>query len=219
MEVGDRDLRNSLDKVLGEVAQLRTTVKALEEQLSEDPDNDPTSKRHKFRLIVPSTSSVEVEGSATELIARRDLVIAFLVDLFGGATSSNATHGAYRANDGSVVFEQVLSVTSFCADAEFEMHNEAVVDKAHDFCTEWGQECIGLEIDGVLSYVEPVAPGRRRMSLVPPNNRSLLVQMHALDQPHRSVSKRSVVLDGCYGLTSSFDELDDESCDEREILH
>jgi len=180
------DLRVTIAKVFRELAQLKTRLDKVEDGLPEDSESDLTSKSHMIRIIVPSTSHVNAEGSIEEFEARRHLVIGFLVGLFGGATASNPSHGAYRAEDGSLVTEQVVGVTSFCTPAEFEEHSVAVVLKVGKLCREWGQECIGLEMDGVLSYIEPSQAPGRRMSLVPISSRSSLFEMHTLAHPNRS---------------------------------
>lgn len=223
-----RDIRKELEEVIRreveeqirkEVGEIRRT---FDDRIKDESDNsglladnsqyldyspedknhvsDPTFKTHEIRMIIPSTSYMSVKGSVEVLEARRDLVIAFLVGWFGGATSTNPTLGAYKGNDGSVITEQVLSVTSFCTAAEFHRSSPAIIQKAEDFCTKWGQECIGLELDGVLRYISPNhhadhAP-TRNVSFIATGGRASLIEMYDRNYSGR-LSLKKMNLQSC----------------------
>ena len=76
----------------------------------------------KVRIYVPSTVNVR-ERASKELIHK--WVIAtheFLTGKFGGATSQEGL-GSYKANDGTLVIEDVVIVTAFASkvtDADIE---------------------------------------------------------------------------------------------------
>ena len=110
------------------------------------------------RVIVPSTQDVSGKISAEEMQARCDQVISCMAATFGGATASAPQHGAFRADSGEIVFEEVQSVTSFCTQALWQEHVVTVRTKVGKLCAEWGQECIGLEFAGFLEYIYPAPP-------------------------------------------------------------
>jgi len=110
------------------------------------------------RMIVPSTQDVSGKISEAEMKMRCDQVISFMSATFGGATASAIQRGAYRADSGEIIFEEVQSVTSFCTQALWEEHVEMVRGKVAEFCDEWGQECIGLEFAGFLEYIYSTPP-------------------------------------------------------------
>mmetsp|Transcript_13104 Transcript_13104/g.28875 ORF Transcript_13104/g.28875 Transcript_13104/m.28875 type:complete len:215 (-) Transcript_13104:191-835(-) len=208
-----------LDQLIREVAELKTRLDKYESTLDGNAANDPSVKKHKFRIIIPSTTGVSEEGSTENFEARRALVLEFLVRLFGGATCSNPCHGAYRAEDGSVVTEQVVSVTSFCTATEFRSLSPTVIRMVEGLCGEWGQECIGLEMDGVLTYVEPRRSAAihsaaaaqnpyRRLSLLSNSNRSSLIEMHCLANPGRPSDTSQI--SSLLKVLEAFDLDDDE---------
>jgi hypothetical protein len=83
---------------------------------------------------------------------RVDEVKKYLATLFGGFSSSSV-EGGFLASDGKVVKENVERVVSFAPKEEFEKNKEALVQKASEWATKWGQEAIGLEHEGDLYYV------------------------------------------------------------------
>jgi hypothetical protein len=83
---------------------------------------------------------------------RVDEVKKYLATLFGGFSSSSV-EGGFLASDGKVVKENVERVVSFAPKEEFDKNKEALVQKASEWATKWGQEAIGLEHEGDLYYV------------------------------------------------------------------
>ena len=88
---------------------------------------------------------------------------------FGGATAAGTETGAYRADNGKIVYEEVVSVTTFATPQLWETHCHAVRAAVVGLCKEWGQECMGLEFDGVLEYVMAEEPSAEELwkSVVP----------------------------------------------------
>lgn len=103
-------------------------------------------------VYVPSTQDVDKVVSKSEMKLRVDEVKKYLATLFGGFSSSSV-EGGFLASDGKVVKENVERVVSFAPKGEFEKNKEALVQKASEWATKWGQEAIGLEHEGDLYYV------------------------------------------------------------------
>lgn len=103
-------------------------------------------------VYVPSTQDVNKVVSKSEMKLRVDEVKKYLATLFGGFSSSSV-EGGFLASDGKVVKENVERVVSFAPKGEFEKKKEALVQKASEWATKWGQEAIGLEHEGDLYYV------------------------------------------------------------------
>jgi len=103
-------------------------------------------------VYVPSTQDVDKVVSKSEMKLRVDEVKKYLATLFGGFSSSSV-EGGFLASDGKVVKENVERVVSFAPKADFEKNKEALVQKASEWATKWGQEAIGLEHEGDLYYV------------------------------------------------------------------
>mmetsp|Transcript_62640 Transcript_62640/g.73248 ORF Transcript_62640/g.73248 Transcript_62640/m.73248 type:complete len:236 (+) Transcript_62640:108-815(+) len=125
------------------------------------------------RIIVPSTQDVSGKISKEEMTKRCDQVLEILSHLFGGATASGLQRGAYRAETGKIVYEDVKSVTSFCTKELWKENVGQVRAKVADLCREWGQECMGMEFAGYLEYVYAEEPSAEKLwdSIVPRLNK------------------------------------------------
>ena len=121
------------------------------------------AKSVPIRVIVPSTQKVDAEITPEAMQARVDLVLEFMSQLFGGATASAPQRGAYRADDGHMVYEQVRSVMSFCTPAQWKLNHESVRGHISGLCGQWGQECIALDFAGVLEYVYATEPSAEEL--------------------------------------------------------
>lgn len=106
----------------------------------------------EISVYVPSTKDVDKVISKSEMKLRVDEVKKYLATLFGGFSSSSV-EGGFLASDGKVVQEDVEKVVSFAPKEDFEKNKEALVQKASEWATKWGQEAIGLEHEGDLYYV------------------------------------------------------------------
>ena len=103
-------------------------------------------------VYVPSTQDVDKVVSKSEMKLRVDEVKKYLATLFGGFSSSSV-EGGFLASDGKLVKENVERVVSFAPKEDFDKNKEALVQKASEWATKWGQEAIGLEHEGDLYYV------------------------------------------------------------------
>ena len=74
-------------------------------------------------------------------------------ELFGGATAQVA-EGAYKADDGSLIVEDVVLVFAM-TDRDSEVrHHAAVLALAQEMATDMRQECVSVEIDGGMIFKE-----------------------------------------------------------------
>ena len=102
-------------------------------------------------VYVPSTQGDRVIDEA-EFAARRDETADLLSSLFGGCREALAT-GRYRANDGTMVAEQVAVLTGFGAADDFERKRKEFLAWLIDKRDDWGQEALGFEFEGDLWYL------------------------------------------------------------------
>lgn len=128
-------------------------------------------------IVVPSTSKVSVQCTEGELATRRTEALTFLAHQFGGATAKAPHLGAYRAFDGSMVYEQGVVVESFTTPEKWVTCSEAVRQQVQQWCREWGQECIALTVLGTMEFL--VAPGEHDPELL---GKSVLRRIQILHQ-------------------------------------
>lgn len=102
-------------------------------------------------VYVPSTEGSRVIEPA-EFATRRDEAADLLVSLFGGCRESLAT-GRYRAEDGSIVSEEVAVLTGFGDADDYERKRQEFLRWLIDKREEWGQEALGFEFEGDLWYL------------------------------------------------------------------
>ncbi len=106
---------------------------------------------NKVSLYVPSTVDIRqsLTESATEEYVNRSL--RFLANLFGGATALSA-QGAWEAQSGDLVTEQVTIVYAF-SDTLTSDHLTAVRQFCEALKRELRQEAVAVEINGELFFV------------------------------------------------------------------
>mmetsp|Transcript_32977 Transcript_32977/g.49818 ORF Transcript_32977/g.49818 Transcript_32977/m.49818 type:complete len:217 (-) Transcript_32977:110-760(-) len=153
-EYADKDSNGSLTK-----QELKAVIEPAEHSAMSTP----------LRIIVPSTEDVSGSISIKDMKQRCDQVVAFLAETFGGATASAPQRGAYRSDSGRIVFEEVVSVTSFCTPDSWKEHVADVRTYVRQLCRDWSQECIGLEFAGLLEYISSTDPTPQQLwaSVVP----------------------------------------------------
>jgi hypothetical protein len=102
-------------------------------------------------VYVPSTRGSHTIDAA-EFAARRDEAADLLVSLFGGCRESLAT-GRYRADDGSIVSEDVAILTGFGDADDYERKRQEFLRWLIDKRDAWEQEALGFEFEGDLWYL------------------------------------------------------------------
>ena len=106
----------------------------------------------KVCIYIPST--IDVDKSIDNSLYVKNTQIE-LVALFGGATTINNCVGSWYSDDlGKTVNENVTMVYSFTDLKTLENNVKNVWNIAYKLCKLMRQECISLEINGKLYFVD-----------------------------------------------------------------
>ena len=106
-----------------------------------------------FVIYVPSTTNVGSKINQTEMDVRVNSVGEFVADKFGGFTKTE-TDGGYKATDGDIIEEDIVKVSVFAKDFDWDKHEQEVVEQVKEWAKKWGQEAIGFEYEGQLYYID-----------------------------------------------------------------
>lgn len=106
---------------------------------------------NKVSIYVPSTIDVDTTIDNSKYV--NDITEKFCL-MFGGATSQNACGSWYSEDLNKVVTENVTIVYSNCSDEQLENNINEVEKIAKKLCEDMRQECISLEVNGVLHFVD-----------------------------------------------------------------
>tara|TARA_R110000765_G_scaffold116446_3_gene209600 strand:+ start:9804 stop:12176 length:2373 start_codon:yes stop_codon:yes gene_type:complete len=132
------------------------------DELSESVDNTyakggALSKEFRFNtnfiVYVPSTSDVGNKISKKELDKRVNEVEKFVADEFGGF-SKTEVDGGYKATSGKIIEEDIVKVSVFANNDNWNNNENRVVSKVKEWANKWGQEAIGFEYEGDLYYID-----------------------------------------------------------------
>ena len=102
-------------------------------------------------VYVPSTQ-YDRTIDPDDFARRRDETAELLVGLFGGCRETTAV-GRYRADDGTIIAEEVAVLTGFGEAGDFERKRHEFLAWLVDKREEWGQEALGFEFEGDLWYL------------------------------------------------------------------
>ena len=124
-----------------------------------------------FVVYVPSTSNVGDKISKKELDKRVDEVENYVANEFGGYTETD-TDGGYKSTTGEIIEEDIVKVSVFANNKDWNKNESKVVAKVKEWATRWGQEAIGFEFEGDLYYIDEagkfekggVAPSKEKLS-------------------------------------------------------
>lgn len=105
----------------------------------------------RVAIYVPSTLDVDKNIDNSIYV---NMVTSKLCKLFGGATSYNVMGSWYSDELKKVVTENVTIVYSNCTKGQLENNIFQVWDIANTLRLEMSQECISLEINGDLYFVD-----------------------------------------------------------------
>ena len=109
------------------------------------------SLNNRVAIYVPSKVDVNVTIDNNKYVA--DITKQFCL-MCGGATSQNVVGSWYSDDLKKVVTENVTIVYSNCSDDQLKDNINAVEDIAKKLCKDMTQECISLEVNGVLYFVD-----------------------------------------------------------------
>jgi len=106
----------------------------------------------QVKVIVPGT----VQGNQRSRAGQAEWVrrtLEHLSKLFGGATAING-RGAYVSDEYGLIVEPVVIVYSYCDEAGLTKHREAVIEHARQLGLDMTQECVSVEIEGTMEFVD-----------------------------------------------------------------
>lgn len=104
----------------------------------------------KVAIYVPSTVNVNQTIDNSQFVSK---VAIELSKLFGGATQTQAIGSWFSQDLNKLVTENVTIVYSNCTKSDLEKHLLKVVNIASQLCSDMTQECISLEINNVLHFI------------------------------------------------------------------
>ena len=110
----------------------------------------------RIRVVIPSTDAVSVALKDEDFEKRMHEIREIFCQTFGGCTAYPAQLGSYLAHDGSIVNEKVASLETFSTKVKWEKNETHIRNLIQGKCKAWGQECMALEINGVMEYVTPL---------------------------------------------------------------
>lgn len=109
------------------------------------------SLTERVAIYVPSTINIDKSIDNAHYV---NMVTTKLCKLFGGATSYNAMGSWYSDELKKVITENITIIYSNCTKKQLENNIFQVWDIANDLKNTMAQECISLEINGDLYFVD-----------------------------------------------------------------
>jgi hypothetical protein len=103
-------------------------------------------------VYVPSTSQQDKQITPIAMTKRVAEVKRFLSQKYGGFTAIKS-EGGYESLKDKLIQEKITKVTSFTTKKKFQRFKPALISQLKQWGKKWGQESMGLEIEGDLSYV------------------------------------------------------------------
>lgn len=103
-------------------------------------------------VYVPNTVQQNKPISPEATAKRVSEVKKFLSKKYGGFTSVNAAGGS-ESQSNRLIQEKIVKVTSFTTRDKFHKLKPALISQLKKWGKKWGQESMGLEVEGDLQYV------------------------------------------------------------------
>jgi len=109
-------------------------------------------------VYVPSTNKQQHLIPPQEMAKRVAEVKRFLSNKYGGFTAIKG-EGGYAMSDkkNKIVQEGVVKVTSFSTKQKYKENKPKLISQLRCWGSRWGQQSMGLEIEGDLEYIYPKA--------------------------------------------------------------
>ena len=105
-----------------------------------------------IQIYVPGTMHGKLDAEAQEFWV--DKALNRFADLFGGSTAIDRCRGAWKS-EGLLIKEPIVLVYSFTDEAGLAEQRQEVERFAQQMAVAMGQECVSLQIDGELHFIEP----------------------------------------------------------------
>lgn len=126
--------------------------------LSKSKQKKVVNLPYEIAVYVPSTQDVSGKISQKDMKDRVDEVQKYLSAIFGGFSSSEV-EGGYVTTKQELVKEDIVKVIAFSTKDSFDKNKSKLVSKISEWSKRWGQEAIGVEIEGDLLYIPVMAKG------------------------------------------------------------
>ncbi|MBI1881880.1 MAG: cyclic nucleotide-binding domain-containing protein [Chloroflexi bacterium] len=110
---------------------------------------DRLERTHELGVYIPTTVDVDQAIDTTPYVEK---TLAFLGELFGGATSSQA-QGVWNSDEAGLVNETIHIVRAYTTRAHLNRHLDQVLDYLEGLKVELKQEAMALEVDQRLILV------------------------------------------------------------------
>ena len=114
-----------------------------------DEAMDRLQRAHQVAVYVPSTIGVDHAADTSKHV---DGVMAFMAELFGGATRRRA-HGVWNSDSVGLVSEEVTIIYSHVTLDALNQHMNSVVAYITNLKKELKQEAMALEVDNKLTLI------------------------------------------------------------------
>jgi len=108
---------------------------------------------YQIAIYVPSTKDKNIVISDFELESRVDEVKKYLSQLFGGFNSVKV-EGGYESKDRGLIKEDAVRVVAFANKEDINEKIKKLISKIKYWCSEWGQESMGVEFENDMYYVD-----------------------------------------------------------------
>lgn len=119
-------------------------MKALEKYAAD-------SMGSRVAIYIPGTVNI---SDACDNAAHIHAAALLLSSCFGGASASPVTGYWVSYGDQKLVEEHTTIVYANCKKADLEMYIDEIVTYCLQLCKELSQDCIALEVNGILYFVK-----------------------------------------------------------------
>lgn len=106
--------------------------------------------KNKIALYIPSTINVNNPCNNETQVKK---ACVFFSSLFGGCTTINAI-GNWIDSNNNLITENITIVYSNCTTMQLLKSKKEIINYAHNLCVEMQQECISLEINNRLFFID-----------------------------------------------------------------
>jgi len=146
------------DQIMSRLNKKKEGGALAELGLSKSQEKKVTNLPYEIAVYVPSTQDVSGKVSKEVMKQRVDEVQKYLSGIFGGFSSSDV-EGGYVTTKQELVKEDIVKVIAFSTKESFNENKHKLVAKISEWSKRWGQEAIGVEIEGDLLYIPIMANG------------------------------------------------------------
>ena len=103
----------------------------------------------KVAIFVPSTININIAIDNTKQVEKTS---CFLSGIFGGCTSYNAC-GKWIDGNNNLISENITICFSYCTKKQLRKAKKDVLNYVKSLCQEMKQDCISLEINNRLYFI------------------------------------------------------------------